>query len=303
MEKPNHEYYSIDDLIKIWREYEVTQTDLLKWGASDSLQFYIWVSVGDEFSYIEFKSLYYNQIEISEEDRKNGLQNWEEIPFDTIKILSGNKKLYRIAKQTVDHFLKKSDETKVRPKLLPDCSNCPIYSGSNKKCEDSCYVDFTAYYDQFHPSYSRKDPEIKAFELIPRSHHPGIMGQYSDLLNITKNELVVTHDEFKRFETTFLQREEIIPPYLDPANEFYSITLDAAVRTWKALFIDKIDLTSNSAKLAGKKYLFSPVSGCNELFSNSQIKLSTTIASEVAKIAAGEYSADKKKWNNFRRGN
>jgi hypothetical protein len=120
-------------------------------------------------------------------------------------------------------------------------------------------------------------------------------------VQIQKKDLIVTLDDVKRFEKNELQREDPLPPYMDPTNEYYSVTLDLAVKTWKAIFVDKKCLNNNSATKAGSQYLKSPENGYEDRLKKNNMELSDKLASEIAKIAAGEYSPSKIKWNEFKR--
>jgi hypothetical protein len=276
MKKPDHEYYDIIELIARWQEdnIEFTEIDLLKHGSSGKLQFSVWItnaqntSVEDD-SFDDYISIY--QTGTNREDFKPELT----------KIAPGEKRLYRISPQSVNKLLDFStrssgysnqDLMAMRSgglgnyiknfELLPDCKGC---ANNEELCEKKCNVK--------------------------------LQGN----VQIQKKDLIVTLDDVKRFEKNELQREDPLPPYMDPTNEYYSVTLDLAVKTWKAIFVDKKCLNNNSATKAGSQYLKSPENGYEDRLKKNNMELSDKLASEIAKIAAGEYSPSKIKWNEFKR--
>jgi hypothetical protein len=286
MKKPDHDYYDILELIERWRlkyKEKIKIKDLLKWGASGRLQFSIYVTIVDSFwfSHFEIMPFSISKDEVEDVNQEYMRSPWKECHCAPTEIYPSEKRLYRVEKRSIDDLLSPREKERIQPILLMNCNDCSEF----EQCKNSNTLDYSAQLLIHETSHF-----VKKHKYVDEIH----------AFHITKDNLVVTHDDLIRFEKESFIHKESTPPYLDQENKFYSVTLDLAVRTWRAIFIDKKHLEQNSAANAGKKYLLSPDSGCAELLEKIDMKLSDTLVSKIAKIAAGEYSPNKAKWNEFR---
>ena len=276
--KPDLNYYSLEDLVERWKEYNIKENDLLKYGQDGKLQFSMWVTPpSDNYSYVKITCGYYEWLE---DEETNPIARRE------YPIYFGSRELFMLSHGTIDKLLNTALKGTAHPRLNPICGDCP------KKCENlnhgrsaGLYVSYSGSLDREYADLNNMDTDVYAHE--------------HDFLAITKDDLVVRHSDLVQFEKYHFKPEEVLPPYLDPDNEFYSVTLDLAVRAWKALFEEKKHLLEASAGKAGAAYLQRPESGCTELLYESGIKLTPTLAENIAKVAAGEYSPYRQKWNTF----
>jgi hypothetical protein len=267
--KPAHDYYDLKELKERWSEFFLTEKDILKYGVSGKLQFSFRVHSGSD----TFNFIYGN----------GNLSDGEEFYCDEIDSDRSKKGVYNISAGTVNNILKAESDyikndipSEVDLKLKIPCPSPKCKIPNRATTCDLVYSGF--------PIMDSSD------------------GHYVTDYTCNRFDLIVTHENVLAFEETYIkpEPEEKTPPYLDPDNEFYSVTLDLAVKAWKAIFEDRKHLDSNSAGIAGATYLKSRESGCAELSKKYNIELTDTLAENIAKIAVGEYSPNKPKWNNFR---
>jgi hypothetical protein len=267
--KLEHEYYDLQDLEKRWSEYGYTEKDILKYGVSGKLQFSIIVPNRPNTTIL-----------ISRVAQLSG----GELVTCNETFAGGPGCIYTISSFTVkDILLAESDYTKNG-----------IHSEVNLQLEIPCTEPKCKY-----PNLANCNLE---YSIVPLA---GPSDRTYTGVTCNRFDLIVTHTNVLAFEETYLKAdaEEPTPPYLDPDNEFYSVTLDLAVQAWKAIFKDKKHCDKASAALAAAAYLESQESGCAELLEKYNMELTPTFASQIAKIAAGEYSPNKVKWNEYRNRN
>ena len=265
--KLEHEFFDLQELEKRWSEYGLTEKDILKYGVSGKLQFSIFPPNSPIIS------------RIAQLHNTNEYLNGETV-ICSENVDGGNGSIYNISIITVknifhaeSNYAQNGIPSEVELELEIPCPE-PKCKFPNRA---TCWLEYC---------------------LLP---HPGASAESRKGFTCNRFDLIVTHKNELAFEETYLkpEPEEQKPPYLDPDNEFYSVTLDLAVRAWKVIFEEKKHLDKNSAGKAGSAYLRSPESGCTELLQKFDIELTPTLADNIAKVAAGEYSPNKSKWNRF----
>lgn len=216
-------------------------------------------------------------------------------------ITQDNPKFFPISKDNLRDFL--CSDKDIEPEFLPICEK--YQSICNRKCELALDRDFGK---KIYTADPNDKFEGRSFDSLFTSIYeirnvdlPIIQTKSKHYRSINKNDLVVTIDEVKRFEKKFSQKEEDRQPYLDPENELYSVTLDLAIRTWKAVFIEKQYIDKNSPVEAGKAFFHEHKEAFDDLIKNNGYsELSENLIKEIAKIASGEFSPNRAKWNSFR---
>lgn len=119
-------------------------------------------------------------------------------------------------------------------------------------------------------------------------------------ISCSVNDLLITHENVLRFERKLPGTEEL-PPYLDPENEFYSVTLDLAVKGWKAIFEDHNILHEKSPAKSVAKYLLKSDDMKQRFEDKYGEVLTSTMAESIGRIATGQYSSNKGRaeWNKY----
>ncbi|MFC1827311.1 hypothetical protein ACFLZQ_05225 [Thermodesulfobacteriota bacterium] len=221
---PRHSYYNIAELLGRWADNKFTEMDLLKWGAEGKLQFSILLSDTREPRDMTEDS---HEITI----RQVRLEDPKYVLCDECTLRT-KRELFKLAPEIIDKIIVSPDKNHRVIKILPWCNDCDTYS----------------------------IPDKNAFQVIISSGtiaeaHAEASGDFRQLWNYGKDDLVIELDEVKRFEKEFPVFEEYIPPYLYPKHPYYSVELAIAVDTWKALFVDGINLDKRSGKQAGAEYI------------------------------------------------
>lgn len=241
--KPAHEYYKITELIEKWSVHDknINETDILKWGTSGQLQFSVWISTGEYYDHIDIIQEYQDGTEIAEEGLLEGKEVCKPVSCKTIRI-DRERKIWKLSKNTVELLLDNRKHDTVFPELLLDCDEC-----KDQPCDDTGTIRIQPTlatwwlreypdYDSDHYDYRRDDPKFS-------------------YLYISKEDLVVSHEDMKQFEKEYFKPETQTPPYLDPTHPAYNIELALAIETWEALFIHKSHIDEGTAKQATQKYL------------------------------------------------
>ncbi len=241
--KPTHEYYNITELIEKWSVHDknINETDILKWGASGQLQFSMWISTGEYYDHIDIIQAYQDGIEKAKEGLLEGkkvqkLKSCKEIRIDR------ERKIWKLSKSTVEFLLDDKKQDTVFPELLLDCDGC-----ESQQCDDTRRIRIQPTLATW---WLREYPDYISEFCDSRRENP----QFS-YLYISKEDLVVSHEDMKQFEKEYYKPEIPTPPYLDPTHPAYNVELALAIETWEALFIHKSHIDEGTAKQATQKYL------------------------------------------------
>lgn len=303
MKKPDHEFYTINELVDRWKVYDNTlnEDDLLKYGVNGRLVFSIRVIPPEGVEYVQYQMF----TKISDTDSKKN--EWEEC--STPKKAFHDKPLYpNVSIKTMNDVYDLENGQSLEPEFDPICDEF------KNECKKQCHMTATLFFDSNGPYWSNGSEELWSLEVVQAGsdcpYERTIFNNRQHFEKINKRDLCVTLDEVRRFENEKFQDQFPQPAYLDPENEFFSRTLYAAVKTWEAIFIQKQHLDKNSAAEAGKTFLLSPQNEFLELFNDwvtkriggQEIKgMSDHLAKEIGKIAGGDYNRDRGKWTQFKR--
>lgn len=273
--KPTHMYYNVSELIAKWSVYDsnINETDILKWGASGKLQFSVWISTGIYYEHIDIIQEYQDGTEIAEEGLLEGKEVLKHISCETIRI-DKERKIWRLSQKSIEFLLDGKKKNTVFPELLLDCDDC-----ENTQCDDTrtiriqptlaaWWLEKYPNYDPFHYDTGQEDPRFR-------------------YLYISKDDLVVSHEDMKQFEEEFFKPEVPIPPYLDPTHFAFNYQLALAIETWNALFIDKSHINEKTAKKAAQQYLkqYQNYTGDEEKYKVFSKKSATIDSAPLGKIA------------------
>ena len=177
---PEHKYYNIAELLVRWADHKITEMDLLKWGAEGKLQFSLLLS-----DTREPRDMTENSCEIT--IRQVRLEDPKYVLCDECTLRT-KRELFKLAPKIIDNILVSPDKNHREIEILPWCKGCEKYDSPEK---DTCQV-------------------IISSGTIAETHAEA-SGDFRQLWNYGKDDLVVEHDEVKRFEKEFPVFEEYIP--------------------------------------------------------------------------------------------
>ncbi|MDA3823468.1 MAG: hypothetical protein PF450_12780 [Bacteroidales bacterium] len=283
MNDPILDHYNLQDLVRLGDDNNFTEKQLLQLGAKGKLQYSIMPSAPSNARHIMLTHKYI-------EENNFNPDGYSCVPCDysTTGCFKSINKIFKISKNTVERIY--HNETihesgyktpKIKAELLSRCNDNQCQFSS------SCFLDHEIIYDIGVPVSDSRPP----------------------VLFCNRTDLIVTSEDIKAYnekDLDSIKPTETIPPYLDPENEFYSVTLDIAVQTWKAIFEDKKYLDEASAANAGKRYIMSQKEYYHKLLNQYDMNkkddnsISLKLIGDIARIATGDFSSNKMKWNKFR---
>lgn len=180
MKKPDHEFYKIKELSDRWIDYEITETDLLKYGLENKLCFCTRINLPEYSESVRYLMIteVFDGDDVPTKSKSIGIEAEGQRWIKTIGVcefhwvFQDSPEHFDVSAKTM-HELYNSDESVV-PTFLPKCEKY------RNKCTKECEMVLEEHFD------NEPNPEHLAH------------------LELNRNDLLVRIDEVRRFENEHL---------------------------------------------------------------------------------------------------